>query len=227
MAPVRRLEILAATVLVVLSGAAVWSQLAPTDDETPPVPRPLEVGEALSPDVGLLDLDGRSVRLGDRLGERATVLYSWSTTCPCVPICEDTLQSVQARFPAEAGVAWLAVCGEPRDAPGAIRALLGDLDATYTALLDPAHRLCARAGLDRAALLVVLDGDGYVRFRGNLTDDLESPTTNHLAAVLPAIVAGDLPPYAEPEIAYGCAFSAPLEDCPDAELLEALEASAR
>ncbi len=215
-------EILIAAVLVGLVTWAVASQLTgpQTEETTPPLARVLEVGEALSPDVSLLDLEGRLVRLGDRLGSRATVLYSWSTTCPCIPICDHDIRPLQERFGEDEGVRWIAICGEPTDVPLRIRALLEKLGARYALLRDPTHRLCGTLGFDRAAMIVVLDGDGYVRFRGNLTDNLTKPTTNHLEAVLPAVTAGHGSPLGELDIAYGCPFSDPLPDCPDAELAE-------
>jgi len=74
-------------------------------------------------------------------------------------------------------------------------------------------------------VLAVLDGDGYLRFHGNVSDDLKNPQRNYLLEVLPAILAGTKPPIEMTDLAYGCEFANP-EPCPDGDLLTPPEASA-
>ena len=216
----RRKDLLIAGIIVALCAWAVISQLGsgPDGPEASAKLRTIEVGEALDPDVTLLDVGGERRRVGDGYGTNATVFYSWSTTCPCIPICEELLRQTYARFGPDQGVAWIGVAGEPSDTAGAVRGGMRSLDAFYGMLLDPYHRLSQRLGFDRAAVLAVLDGDGYLRFRGNVSDDLKTPQRNHLLEVLPAIVAGTPPPMAETELAYGCEFTDP-QPCPDDEVL--------
>ena len=175
----------------------------------------LEVGEALDPDVVLADLDGRRHRLGDRLGEKATVLYAWSTTCSCIPICDPFLAEVRSRWGEDEGVRWLAVAGEPADSPVRIRETLEERPSAYGFLRDPAHRLCGPLGFDRSSLVAVLDGDGVLRFRGSPIDSLREPRADYLAEALPRVVAGSPLEEADREPAFGCPFAAPLADCPD------------
>lgn len=213
--------------VVALCAWAVIAQLStgpdePTASELWPA---IQVGEALDPDVTLFDVGGERRRVGDGYGRAATIFYSWSTTCPCIPICEEMLQETRARFGPEQGVRWYGVAGEPTDTPGSVRGGMKEISAFYEMLLDPYHRLSARLGFDRAAVLAVLDGDGYLRYRGNISDDLTAPERNYLLEVLPAIVAGERPPFTETELAYGCEFSDP-QPCPDDELDPPQEASA-
>lgn len=214
-----RTDLLIAGVVVALAAAAVAGQLTAGAEKVPDgTVRVLEVGEAVSPDVTLLDLDGSLARLGDRLGPHATVLYSWSSVCRCIPVCDRSLGPRMERFGPEAGVRWIAIAGEPNDDLETVEATLERLDARYAVLRDPTHRLCGPLGFDRASMVVVLDADGYVRFRGNPTDDLVHPTRVYLDDVLPAVIAGRRSPLAETGIRYGCAFSEPLPDCPDSDL---------
>jgi hypothetical protein len=131
---------------------------------------------------------------------------------------EALIREASGRFGPEAGVAWVGVAGEPSDTARGVLGELTRLGATYGMLLDPYQRLSARLGFDRAAVLAVLDGDGYLRFFGNPSDDLKDPQRNYLLEVLPAIVAGHRPPLERTDLAYGCEFSDP-EPCPDEELL--------
>jgi len=223
----RTKDLVIAGVIVALCAWAVISQLGTGPEETDARTslRTIQIGEALDPDVTIRDLEGAPQRVGDAYGEKATIFYSWSTTCPCIPVCEPMVRETWKRFGPDQGVAWIGVAGEPEDTPGWVRSRMQDIGAAYPMLLDPYHRLSQRLGFDRAAVLAVLDGDGYLRFRGNISDDLRTPKHNYLLEVLPAIVAGTQPPRAETELAYGCEFSDP-KPCPAAELLAPPEASA-
>lgn len=214
----RRLDLVIAAVVVLLVAFAVVRQLTPAPEDPTAGPRAIQVGEALSPDITLTSLDGERVRLGDGFGTRGTILYAWSTTCPCIPYCEDEMRELHARFSPEKGYAWFAIAGEPTETRDGIRQEMTSLQAFYPMLLDPSHRLCARAGFDRAAMVAVLDADGYLRFRGNLGDDLRNPTKIWLEGALEAIDAGLEPDPAETDIAYGCQFSAPIACEDDVEV---------
>ena len=210
----RRADLIAAAIVLALAVWAVVAQLTSGDGPQAPDVPVLEVSEALPLDVVLKGLDGEQHRLGDLLGEKGTVLYSWSTTCPCIPWCQDELNDIQSRYGPEQGIAWVAVVGEPTDTPEGIRATMEKIGATYTMVLDPSHRLCGRMGFDRAAIVAVLDADGYLRFRGNPSDDLKDPTRWFLNDVLEAVAAGKRPGIESTKIYYGCEFSEPIE-CED------------
>jgi len=214
----RRLDLAVAVLVVGLSTWAVVGQLTdgvPTGGPPDRAPA-LALGEAVDPDVVLRDLAGTRRRLGDFLGAKATVLYAWSTTCPCIPYCEDELKVLVGRYPGDAGVSWVGVAGEPTDTPEGVARAMRELGASYPMLLDPSHRVCGPVGFDRAAMVAVLDADGHLRFRGNLTDALKDPVHHYLADALAAVVAGRRPERPETPDAYGCEFSAPVA-CEDEE----------
>jgi len=223
----RRKDIVIAGVIIALCAWAVWRQIDadPLEPYEKSFVRTIGVGEALDPDVTLVDIGGERRRVGDWFGSKATVLYSWSTTCPCIPVCEERLREVYVEYGPEEGVTWIGVAGEPTDTGSGVLHHMASIRAFYKMLLDPYQRLCTRLGFDRAAVVAVLDADGYLRFRGNVTDDLKKPLRNYLAEVLPAVVAGERPPVAETELSYGCEFSAP-GPCPDEELLPPPESGA-
>ncbi len=215
----RRLDLIIAAVVILLVAFAVVRQLTGGGEDPATGPRTVGIGEALSPDITLTSLDGERVRLGDALGTKGTILYAWSTTCPCIPFCEDKMRELHARFGPGKGYTWFAIAGEPTETAEGIRQEMTSLRAFYPMLLDPSHRLCARVGFDRAAMVAILDPDGYLRFRGNLGDDLRNPTKIWLEGALEAIDAGLEPNPAETDIAYGCVFSVPI-DCEDDVLPE-------
>ena len=77
-----------------LAAFAVVSQLSsgPAQPNAEGFVRPIGLGEALDPDVTLRDLEGRPRRICDLYGSTATILYSWSTTCPGIPACEERMR---------------------------------------------------------------------------------------------------------------------------------------
>jgi peroxiredoxin len=206
----RRVDLIAVVLVVGLAAWAVVLQFRAAEPLPPPASPTLEVGEAVPPDVVLTGLDGTPHRLGDLFGERATVLYAWSTTCPCIPWCEDELRAIAARHGPEQGFRWVAIAGEPTDTVEGIRETTEKLGSFYDVLLDPSHRLSAPMGFDRAAVVAVLDRDGYIRFRGNPSDRLKDPTRWFLNEVLDDVAAGRAPRLDHTELTYGCEFSAPV-----------------
>jgi peroxiredoxin len=202
-------DLLAAVLVIGLAAWAVVARLRTAELQPPPGPSVLEVGEVVPADVVLEDLEGSPHRLGDLFGDRATVLYSWSTTCPCIPWCEDELKDIAERHGPEQGFRWVAVAGEPTDTVDGIRETMEKIGAFYDVLLDPSHLLCEPLGFDRAAVVAVLDRDGILRFRGNPSDRLKDPTRWFLNEVLDDVAAGSPPRIERTELTSGCEFSGP------------------
>lgn len=207
----RRIDLIATVVVIALAAWAVTAQFGGGGEEGGVPPRvevpAIEIGTAAPTDVALRDLDGKAHRLGDRFGEKATILYSWSTTCPCIPWCEDELQDIFARYGPKQGIEWVAIAGEPTETNEGVRQTLEKLQAPYGLLLDPTHRLCRPLGFDRAAIMIVLDPEGVVRFWGNPSDRLKDPTRWFLNEVLEDVAQGRTPEARETELTYGCNFS--------------------
>jgi hypothetical protein len=170
------------------------------------------VGEAVE-DVVLDDLLGKPRRLTEWLGERATILYSWSATCPCVGECDRRIAPLFHALRAEHGekaVRWIAVAGAAEDTPEVVLETMGLLRAPYRMLLDPRQRLTGRLGLRSAAHVAVLDGHGYLRYRGTIDDDLKAPTRDFLAGAVKAVLEGRRPDPEEFDVeGYGCPFGEP------------------
>jgi hypothetical protein len=209
---VRRWDYVIAAAIVALCAFAVERQLSGHAVDGPAIRR-LDLGDTLEPDWVLKDVTGADRELHRWLGAKATVLYSWKTSCPCVDVVEPRLRHLSTRFGRQDGIAWVAVDGEAEDEPAGILDKMGRIQAFYGMLLDPEQRLSARLGFDRATLVVVLDGAGRLRYRGAIDDSYESPKRSYLEEALEAVVAGREPATAETEPVYGCEYSGP-PSCP-------------
>lgn len=221
----RRIDLLIAGAVV---GLAAWAVLAQVGGD--PVGAALEqrpvallaLGEALE-DQDVANLNGERLRLHGLLGRTATVFYSWSTTCPCVGFVNTRLVPVIQRFK-PLGVRFLAVAGDPKDTKErAAQVVYQQWSAVpetgglppYGMILDATQRLCRQLGFREASQFVVLDANGYVRYRGTFDDSLKNPTEAYLAPALEAVLDGRKVgnPF-RPVSGYGCRFGAPLDDCP-------------
>lgn len=196
--------------IIALCGFAVAKQLTRSDDEIVA----LEIGEVLDLDVRLKDVSDveQTVRIGEYTGRDFTVLYTWSTLCPCVAELEPRLRALHARFNEKKnGVAWLALDGEPTDERKYIRRLMGRLGAFYRLLRDPEQKVTRRLGFDTAVQVAVIDSHGVLRYRGSIDDSYEADQVSkqYLADALEALVAGKEPAVPETAWVYGCTFSDP------------------
>jgi hypothetical protein len=205
----RRADLLVAVVVLGLAGWAVAARLSAPPPPRAPASPVLAIGGAVPADLVLGSVDGERHRLGDLFGPKATVLYSWSTTCPCIPWCEDELTDIAGRYDAAKGVTWVAIDGEPTDTVEGIHVRMKEVGAFYDVLLDPTQALSRRMGFDRAAIVAVLDAEGRLRFRGNPSDRLKDPKRWFLNEVLADVVAGKEPSITHAEPTYGCEFSPP------------------
>src|SRR5688572_8353102 len=107
-------DLVISAILLGLCGLAVAKHFGHGEEVRRVIP-PVEVGEPLDGNLTLTDIGGVDRVLADFFGRRATVLYSWKVSCPCVDVCEPRLKAIYARYGREQGVAWIAVDGEPED----------------------------------------------------------------------------------------------------------------
>jgi hypothetical protein len=220
----RGLDYLVAGGIIALSAWAVAAQLGKDPVGEAVAAREvvrLEIGEALE-DQEVVASSEAKLRLHTLLGTKATVFYSWSTTCPCVGYVNERLLPEIRRL-GPLGVKFVAVAGDPKDTPQRTAAFTlsqwhelnpGGLPP-YFMLLDPTQRLCRQLGFREAAHFAVFDANGTLRFRGTFDDNVKHPTQSYLPQALDAIVAGK--PVANPNRivpGYGCPFGAPAEECP-------------
>ncbi len=147
--------------------------------------------------------------VASRLGPRATVFYAYSVTCPCVESVEPRVRALMRRYPAAAGVHWLAVAGEPRDTAEQLREKHLRLGSAYQLLADPTQTLCGYLGLDSACEIAVLDARQRLVYRGALDADLTDGKGEYLDAVLQAVLRGERVRSPERKRTYGCFFDDP------------------
>ena len=207
----KRADLWIAAVVVGLCGWAVVKQLTYRSDEDIV---PLKVGEALDLDIRLTDVsdEEQTVRIGDYTGRDYTVLYTWSTLCPCVGELEPRMKALYLKFnEKDNGVAWLAINGEPTDSRKGIRRYMQKIGAFYRLLRDPKQLVTRRLGFRSAVQVAVIDSHGVVRYRGAVDDayEAENVKTEYLAQALQALVAGREPPRPQTAWVYGCNFSDP------------------
>ena len=174
---------------------------------------PMAIGEVLEVDTALLDIEDppKPRSLAGEFGRRATVLYSWSVTCPCINTVEDRMRALWAAHgERDRSVRWIALAGEPAESLASLRAKREDLEAFYPVLRDPEQIALRRLGFRHAGQVAVLDGEGRLAYRGAIDADWESGGAEYLTAALEAVLGGRPVEPAERPRVYGCAYGLPL-----------------
>jgi hypothetical protein len=199
-------------ILGLAAAAVVWQTNSP--DVAPrsalALIDPTPLGSVV-PDFELTDVGGEKRRLSDRdwHGSVATVVYFFSVSCPCVDAIEPRMKRLFARFPRDAKnprFEYVAIDADPDDQADDVIAKMARLGSFYRMLLDPTQETAAVLGGTSAGLVVVLDGERRVRYRGSIDDDFEKPTRFHLMEVLEALEAGREPPGPLETPGYGCPY---------------------
>jgi cytochrome c biogenesis protein CcmG/thiol:disulfide interchange protein DsbE len=133
-----------------------------------------------APDLALMDLDGKPVRLADYAG-RPVVLNYWASWCgPCreeFPALRDALSAHGAE-----GLTVLGVLFKDDAAPA--KDFMTKQSATWTSLADPDGRGAAAYRVVAPPTTFFIDRDGIVRDLqvGGMTPD---QLTRHLGTILP------------------------------------------
>lgn len=153
----------------------------------------------LAPGFTLRDVDGRRRSLDDFAGK--IVVLEWiNPNCPFVVrhYGSGGMQALQARY-REKGVAWLLVQSTKADhgqymAPGRLAAQLGTWRSRPTAaLMDPNGAVGRKYGARTTPHMYVIDASGTLVYAGAIDNDPRGDreaVTNHVAAVLDALLAG-------------------------------------
>lgn len=194
-----RPDVIIFAVLLAGSAFAVVSQL----DDRKPAWAPPPIGAKVE------EFRLRDVTLGDRsLAElskdkKATVLYFWMVSCPCVDALEGRMRKIVEKYE-PLGVSFLGVVGDPSDTVDQVKEKMGTIRATsYRVLLDPKQEVVRSAGVRTATEVVVLDAQHRIRYRGSLDDNLVKPKVDYLSPALDAVLAGRAPTPSE-TAPYGC-----------------------
>jgi hypothetical protein len=103
--------------------------------------------------------------------------------------CEERIVALREAYPPER-VHLFAVDCNPDDSALDIHRLRTSMDSSYEVFRDVDGATARHLGVDASASVAVLDGEGRLRFRGAIDDDLYEPTVSYVHAALEAILAG-------------------------------------
>jgi len=159
--------------------------------------------------TGLLrDVRGNLWSFADLGADRARVLAFLGTGCPLANLYLPRLVALEAEYRAR-GVRFLAVYPNANEDLAQIAAHAADRDVPFLVWKDVDQRLADRVGAARTPTVVVLDGDGVLRYRGRIDDQYkvasrqEAPEHEELRDALDAVLDGR--EVATPEVpADGC-----------------------
>ncbi|MDJ0975822.1 MAG: redoxin domain-containing protein [Planctomycetota bacterium] len=179
------------------------------DDGDPPLPwEAIAMGEAGGA-FTLMDPTETEVRVSMRDGARPTVVWFWSAMCPCIPDCEERIQTLIKDFP-DGKVRFFAVDPNPHDTREYIEKIRTELKSPYPVYRDISARIVYRLGVTASASVAVFDAEGRLAFRGAIDDDIYEPTVSYVHRALEGLLAGEA--FEPQEVApYGCTYP-PLEE---------------
>ncbi len=189
--------------------AAAWTLfcLAPTTAGAA-----VAVGEP-APDFTLTDTDGTSHALADlRQAKRIVVLEWFNPDCPFIlkhHVHNHTMNDLAVRY-RDQGVVWLAINSAAAGKQGAglerNQKAHEEYKMAFPVLLDESGAVGKAYGAKTTPHMFVIAADGKIAYAGAIDDDRSPSTlgkTNHVAAALDALLAGQPVPVAETQ-AYGC-----------------------
>ena len=116
--------------------------------------------------IKLKTLDGVPFDLAKEVKKhRLTVLFWWSTTCPCVRRYRDRIHQIAERYN-KRGVAVFAIASNADDTPPKIAEVAKEMNFQLKILYDPRGKLAKYFGVVTTPTTVVLDREGKVRYFG-------------------------------------------------------------
>ncbi len=116
--------------------------------------------------VELQTLDGKPFDLlGEVKRHRATVLFWWGSTCPCVRRYRDRIHQIREEY-GKHGVAVYAVASNADDTPEKIKRIAQEQNFKIKILYDAGGNLASYLGVMTTPTTVVLDSEGRVRYMG-------------------------------------------------------------
>ena len=175
--------------LLLLTLGALSAPGLPSDD-------PLSIGEQLSGRSLARDLRGSRRSYDELRGEEGSVLVFLGIECPLANLYLPRVNELGARYHPQ-GIRFVAVySGENETAPR-VASHADDHDVPFLVVKDYGQRLADRVGVERTPAVVVLDGDGVLRYRGRIDDQYAiaarkpEPERNDLALALDALLADE------------------------------------
>ena len=144
-----------------LALAAVWTLAIPVGLAGQDVGLPLGTK---GPAALVVDLDGKSVDLGQYVGKQPVLLEFWATWCPLCKALEPSLKAAHAKYGGK--VTFVAVGVGVNETPASIKRHLAADPLPFPVLYD-ANGAAVRAYLaPTTSYIVVLDGAGKVVYTG-------------------------------------------------------------
>ncbi len=152
------------------------------------------VGEPVA-EVSLTDAAGKSVRLRDLAGEKATVVVFIATGCPVGDLYLPRLGELAQEYGPK-GVRFVAIDSSRGEEPKQVAEHMARHGAAFPVLMDGGHAAADALMAERTCESLVIDAGHRLRYRGAIDDQYtrtahkDRPARRHLAQALDAVLAG-------------------------------------
>ena len=133
-----------------------------------------------APDVTVVDLDGKSVDLGQYVGKQPVLLEFWATWCPLCKALEPSLKAAHAKY--GTAVKFVAVGVGVNETPASIKRHLAADPLPFPVLFDANGAAVRAYQAPTTSYIVVLDRAGRVVYTG-------AGAEQDIAAVLQRLLA--------------------------------------
>ena len=117
-----------------------------------------------APDVTVVDLDGKSVHLGQYVGKQPVLLEFWATWCPLCQALEPSLKAAHAKYGVK--VTFIAVGVGVNETPASIKRHLAAAPLPFLVLYDANGAAVRAYQAPTTSYIVVLDRAGKVVYTG-------------------------------------------------------------
>jgi len=117
-----------------------------------------------APDVTVVDLDGKSVHLGQYVGKQPVLLEFWATWCPLCQALEPSLKAAHAKYGVK--VTFIAVGVGVNETPASIKRHLAAAPLPFLVLYDANGAAVRAYQAPTTSYIVVLDRAGTVVYTG-------------------------------------------------------------
>lgn len=179
---------------------------------TPSLADPADAIDASTADLRLADHHARELRIGDRTGEKLTVIAFLGADCPLAKTYAPRLGDLAREFEPQ-GVRFLGIDANVQDSLTDIERFAQNHKLPFPLLKDRDGALADRLGATRTPEVFVVDGEWKVRYAGRIDDQFGLTTgagyarpklsRRDLAEALTDLLAGREPAVAR-TVASGC-----------------------
>lgn len=156
--------------------------------------------------AGLVTIDGERFDLeGEAKTHKATVLFWWATTCPCVRRYQDRMADLRKLYP-EDEVAIYAIASNADDDVATLKKIAAERGFTIPILVDRSGSLPEEFGIKTTPSTLVLDSAGKAQFTGWIDNERLPGTDGRIPYVENTVNAliGSKPVGESKSPMYGC-----------------------